>query len=502
MKILIVSSEMVPFSKTGGLADVVGALPKVLKELGHDTRVIIPKYKSDGKLGITAKLILSGVEVQIGPERKKANIYEAKIPGDAIVYLVESELFERDGLYQENGRDYPDNAERFIFFSKTVLALIKAIGWEPHVIHANDWQTALIPAYIKTSLSKDMFYNTIATVYTIHNMGYLGVFPADKMPLTGLGWEYFTPDTMEFWGNMCFSKAGIVYADVINTVSETYAGEIQTEEFGHGLDGLVRSRSKDVYGILNGIDYEVWDPKKDPCLKKHYSASDLRGKSANRTMLRKSCGLSQKKDTPIIGMVSRMTDQKGFDILSGCFEEIMASGAQFVLLGTGDPKYHELFRDFAKKYSGQVSVNIGFDSAAAPLIYAGSDMFLMPSKYEPCGLGQLISFKYGTIPVVRATGGLADTVLDLDADPGKGSGFIFKEYTSQALYGAVKRAAAKYASDKKGWSLTVKKVMEYDYSWSISAKKYVALYKKAIENLRTKMYRSRFADNGAAKIKA
>ena len=492
MKILIVSSEMVPFSKTGGLADVAGALPKALKELGHDTRVIIPKYKSDGHLGITANLLLSGLEIQVGAEKKKANIYETKLPGGTIVYLVESELFERDGLYQENGRDYPDNAERFIFFSRAALALIKAIGWEPHVIHANDWQTALIPAYIKTALAKNIFYNTIATVYTIHNMGYLGVFPADKMPLTGLGWEYFTPDTMEFWGNVCFSKAGIVYADAINTVSETYSAEIQTEEFGHGLDGLIRSRSKDVYGILNGVDYEVWDPKKDPCLKKHYGASDLRGKAANKTILRKSCGLSQKKDTPIIGMVSRLTDQKGFDILSGCFEEMMALGIQFVLLGTGDPKYHELFGSYVKKYPGQVSVNLGFDSAAAPLIYAGSDMFLMPSKYEPCGLGQLISFKYGTVPVVRSTGGLADTVTDLDADPEKGNGFVFKDYTSAALLGTVKRAVSKYSSDKKGWSAAAKNIMEYDYSWNTSANKYVALYKKAIENLRTNMYKSRF----------
>ncbi len=493
MKILLITSEMVPFSKTGGLADVAGALPKELKDLGHDTRVIIPKYRSDGKLGITAKLLLQGLEVSVGQEKRKANIYEAKIDGGAIVYLVENELFERDGLYQEKGRDYPDNAERFIFFCKAALALIKAIGWEPHVIHTNDWQTALIPAYIKTVLSKDMFYNTIATVYTIHNMGYMGIFPAEKMPLTGLGWEYFTPDTMEFWGNVCFSKAGIVYSDVINTVSETYALEIQTEEFGHGLDGLIRSRSRDVYGILNGIDYKIWDPQKDPCLKKHYTSSDLRGKAANKSILRKTCGLSQKKDTPVIGMVSRLSDQKGFDILSGCFDAVIDLGAQFVILGTGDPRYHELFGGYAKKYPGQVSVNLGFDSAAAPLIYAGSDLFLMPSRYEPCGLGQLISFKYGTVPVVRSTGGLADTVIDLDADPDKGNGFMFKEYSSDALYAAVKRAVLRYSSDKKAWASVAKRIMGYDYSWNLSARKYVALYKKAIENLRTKMYRSRFS---------
>jgi len=493
MKILIVSSEMIPFSKTGGLADVIGALPKSLKELGHDVRVVIPKYKVTDKLHLDLKLILSDLEVPLEQNKLKANVYETKIPGtDVTVYLIENNFYNRDGLYQENGRDFPDNAERFIFFSKAVLSMIKAIGWEPHVIHSNDWQTALIPAYLKILHSRDSFYNTIASVYTIHNMGYLGVFPAEKMPLTGLGWEYFTPDTLEFWGNVCFSKAGIAYADVINTVSETYSKEIQMQEFGHGLDGLIRARSEDVYGILNGVDYDVWDPKKDPNLKKHYDSSNLRGKSANKTILRKAGNLSQKKDMPIIGIVSRMTDQKGFDILKGCFQAIMELPAQFVLLGTGDPKYQDIFKSFEEEYPEQVSVNIGFDSAAAPLIYAGSDMFLMPSKYEPCGLGQLISFKYGTVPIVRSTGGLADTVYDLDPSTGKGNGFVFEKYGSEDLYDAVKRAVSLYKDDKKMWTATVKKIMEYDFSWDISAKKYISLYKKAIEMLRVKMYKSRF----------
>ncbi len=495
MKILIVSSEMVPFSKTGGLADVIGALPKELKDLGHDTRVIIPKYKTTDLSNFIYKKVLSDLEISFGPEKKKINLYETKLPNGTIVYLIENEVFNRQGLYQENGRDYPDNAERFILFSKSVLAAIKGLAWEPHVIHANDWQTALIPAYIKTTLSRDLFYTSIATVYTIHNMGYLGVFPAEKMPLIGLSWEYFNPDYLEFWGNVCFSKAGIVFADVINTVSETYAKEIQTPEFGHGLDGLVRTRAEDVYGILNGVDYDIWDPAKDKNLKYHYKPSDLRGKASNKNFLRKKHNLENKKDCSIIGVVSRLTDQKGFDILSQCFDDIMGLNVQFVLLGDGDPKYRDLFFAYQEKYKGNVSINFGFDSADAPLIYAGSDMFLMPSKYEPCGLGQLISFKYGTLPVVRSTGGLADTVLDLDLDPKNGNGFAFNEYKPQALFSAVKRAVEKYNSSKKEWTAVQKRIMMYDYSWAVSAKKYLALYKKAIENLRTRLNKPKFASS-------
>lgn len=495
MKVLFVSSEMVPFSKTGGLADVAGALPKEIKDLGHDIRVIIPKYLTTDLSKFDAKLVLSNIEVYLGESAKKINVFETRLPNGTIIYLIENEFFNRQGLYQENGRDYPDNAERFILFSKAVLTVLKKLAWEPHVIHTNDWQTALIPAYIKTIYSRDLFYTSIATVYTIHNMGYLGVFPSEKMPLTGLGWQYFTPDTLEFWGNVCFSKAGIVYSDVINTVSERYSLEIQTPEFGHGLDGLLRTRSEDVYGILNGIDYDIWDPSKDPNLKNHYRPTDLKGKTLNKNLLRKKHKLSDKKDWPIIGIVSRLADQKGFDILTQCFDKIMELDVQFVLLGDGDPRYMEIFSNFQKKYPAKTSINLGFDSADASLIYAGSDMFLMPSKYEPCGLGQLISFKYGTLPIVRETGGLADTVIDLDQNPERGNGFVFKDYNSQALFQTVKRAVEKYRNlTKRELASIQKRIMMYDYSWNVSAKKYVALYKKAIENLRTKMYKSRFSN--------
>ncbi len=484
MKILLVTSEMVPFSKTGGLADVIGALPKALKELGHDVRVILPRYKMTDKSGISESLVMK-LDIKVEDKTVTAEIFEARLPGsDVIVYLVSnSGYFDRDELYQVKGKDYPDNCERFIFFSKTVLAFIKALGWEPHVIHCNDWQSALVNAYIKTVLNKDAFFNTIATVYSIHNMGYLGLFDASVMPLTGLGWEYFTPDTLEFWGNVSFAKAGIVFSDVVSTVSETYAREIQTAEFGHGLDGLMRARKEDLYGIVNGVDYDIWDPSKDVNLPTKYTAANLRGKSQDKIVLRKSCSLENSKDVPVIGMVSRMSDQKGFDILSAAFERIMGLDVQFVLLGTGDPKYQNMYIDLSHKYHGKVSMNIGFDSAAAPLIYAGSDMFMMPSRYEPCGLGQLISFRYGTVPIVRATGGLADTVKDFDSIRETGDGFVFKEYSSDSLYNAVERAVRAY-SDKKKWTKLVKKVMKNDFSWEVSAKQYVQLYKKAIENLR------------------
>ncbi|MEK7376408.1 MAG: glycogen synthase GlgA [Candidatus Margulisiibacteriota bacterium] len=482
MKILFVSSEMAPFCKTGGLADVAGSLPKAIKSMGHDIRAIIPKYKMVDDGNYKLKVVFEDIQVKVGDETQYATLYETKIPGtDVIVYLIGNEnYFGRDGLYQENGRDFADNARRFIFFCKAVLAALKKLGWEPHVMHLNDWQTALIAAYIKTIYSSDRFFHPVATVYSVHNMGYLGLFSADAMLLTGLSLQYFTPEGLEFWNKVSFAKAGFVYSDVINTVSKTYAKEIQTPEFGHGLDGLLRARSGDVYGILNGIDNEIWDPSNDSGIAKTYSSSNPRGKGSNKLALQKASGFAAKKDAPVIGLISRLANQKGLDILAQALPEIMRTGFQFVALGAGDQRYESLFRSFSLQYKGNFSANIGFDSALAQQIYAGSDLFMMPSRYEPCGLGQLISFKYGTIPIVRKTGGLADTVFDYNPKTEKGDGFVFDNYSPSELLSAVKNAYNAY-KDKKKWSRLVKKVMEYDFSWDISAKKYITLYKKAIE---------------------
>jgi starch synthase len=470
MKILFVSPEVVPFAKTGGLADVAGSLPKALKELGHDVRIFMPRYKKVDP-------------AKFGLKKAGGDIYESTLPGsDVIVYFFEDENYfgSSEELYQVKGKDYENNLERFSAFCKAALRFMKKINWQPDVVHCNDWQSALIAAYLKTLYRDDPFFQKTAAVYSIHNMGYLGAFPKEKLPSTGLGWEEFSMDKLEFWGKIALTKAGFVYADVISTVSQTYAKEIQTEEFGHGLDGLLRFRAQDVYGIVNGLDYDLWNPATDPYIPRHYSAATLPLKSENKSELQKLCGLPQKKTIPLIGMISRLADQKGLDILAGALDEIMHMKCQFVVLGTGDPKYHELLKEMKEKYPEHIGISLKFDAKLAQLIYAGSDMFFMPSRYEPCGLGQLISFKYGTIPIVRKTGGLEDTVHDFNPKAAEGDGFVFEEYSSDALCGAVRKAIETYKK-KSLWKRLQEKVMEYDYSWEASAKKYEELYAKALK---------------------
>jgi starch synthase len=456
MKIFYVSSEVVPFSKTGGLADVAGALPKALKTIGHDVRVYTPLYQTV----------------------KKA---DAGFP----VYFFDDQKFfgGRAGLYQlPGGVDYPDNLERFAAFCQGAFPLLAKLNWKPDVIHCNDWQSALVIMYLKLKYQADPFWQRVATVYSVHNLGYLGMFDKSKLPATGFGWEVFKPDGLEFWDHIALTKAGFVYADVINTVSDTYAREIQTLEYGCGLDGLLRARTKDVYGIVNGLDYELWNPATDQNIPKRFSPATISLKLENKLELQRRNNLPQKKETPVIGMITRLADQKGFDILAGALEGIMKLGCQFVVLGTGDQKYHDLLNQLKKKYPDQIGVNLTFDALLAELIYAGSDMFLMPSRYEPCGLGQLISFKYGTVPLVRKTGGLADTVHDYNGKTGDGEGFVFTDYTAKALLDAVRRAVDTYHK-KMLWVPLQIKIMGLDYSWDASAKRYVSLYVKALAKI-------------------
>jgi len=477
MKILIAAPEVVPFAKTGGLADVAGALPKALNALGHDVRVILPKYKMVDSKKFDLSKVYDGIKVTVGDKIELADIYEASIPGTKVpVYFIANEkYFGRDGLYQNKGVDYPDNCERFTFYSRAVLEFLKMMEWKPDIINANDWQSALIIMYLKTLYKNDPFFSRVSTVYSIHNMGYQGTFPAEQIKITGLGWEYFNSASLEFYGKIALTKAGFVYADVINTVSPQYSKEIQTSEFGYGLEGLMQSRAQDLYGIVNGIDYELWNPESDPYIFKKYGPRTISQKAENKAALQKQNSLPQT-DVPLIGIISRLADQKGFDILSEDIENIMHLNLQIVLLGTGEPKYHELFLEMKKKYPEHLGLNLGFDAALAQLIYAGSDMFLMPSRYEPCGLGQLISYKYGTVPVVRKTGGLADTVIE-----GK-TGFVFEEYSASALHDTIKKAIEAY-KDKKKWKGLMVRDMGLDYSWNASAKKYVELYEKASDKV-------------------
>ncbi|KAF0132801.1 MAG: glgA [Candidatus Saganbacteria bacterium] len=478
MKILFIASEMVPYAKTGGLADVAGALPKALAALGHEVVVIMPKYKMEGNFEF--ERVYDNFPVQMLHSIEYAGVYKAKGTDKnlTVFFISNAKYFDREGLYQVRGIDFPDNCERFSFFCKAVMEYFKKSLFFPEVLHANDWQTALAIAYAKNIYN----WKKTALVYSVHNLGYLGIFPKEQILQTGFDWNMFTPDALEFYDNLALAKAGFVFADVICTVSETYAKEIQTKEFGHGLDGLLRSRKDNLFGILNGIDYDVWDPEHDKQIVKNYNSSEINLKYANKKALQKANGLPQKQSIPLIGMITRLADQKGFDILSEALDNIMNLKCQLVVLGTGDQKYHSLLQEAKKKHPNNIGINLGFDSALAQLIYAGSDMFLMPSRYEPCGLGQLISFKYGAIPIVRKTGGLADTVHDYNPTTGKGDGFVFEEYSSDKLLDAVKRAIEMY-ENKKEWASIVKKVMCYDYSWKQSAAKYIDLYRKTLQKL-------------------
>lgn len=466
MKILFCSSEVIPFAKTGGLADVSGALPLALEKLGAEVRVVMPKYRTvtSYKSHVTSL---------------KSKVLYTKIGKNIPVYFIENnKYFNRQGLYGDRGSDYPDNLERFSFFCKEVLHLIRKLNFKVDIIHCNDWQTALIPVYLKTAYRDLGFFQGVNTMLTIHNLGYQGLFPKEEFPTLGLDWSLFNMEALEFYGKINFLKGGIVFTDLITTVSSTYSREIQTQEFGCGLEGILLKRQADLYGIINGLDNDVWNPRKDKLIPKTYSSSKREDKKINKRQLQVEQGLESKGDVPLIGMVGRLADQKGLDLLAKIINDILQLDVQFILLGTGDEKYHIMFKKIKERYPN-ASINLKYDGVLARKIYAGSDMFLMPSRYEPCGLGQLISLRYGTIPIVRKTGGLADTIFDYSSDSLNGNGFTFSEYDSGKLLDAIKRALSVY-KDKKAWGKLVKRGMEYDFSWDQSAKKYLELYEKTI----------------------
>jgi starch synthase len=426
------------------------------------------------RLGVT-------IEVPVAERTEKAELLEGTLDGDVPVYFIEKpSYFDRPHLYQtSDGVDYPDNSERFVFFSRGVLEALKALGQKPAVIHCNDWQTGLIPVYLKTMGRQDPHLGGVATVFSVHNLGYQGLFRHMDMPLTGLDWELFTPDGIEFYGKINFLKAGLMFADVLNTVSKTYAKEIQTEEFGHGLDGVLRYRSDVLYGIVNGIDYGVWNPASDPHIPSNYSPEDIKGKATCKKALQEELGLPTKGRTPLIGIVSRLATQKGFDLLVEAMDKLMAIDLQLAILGSGDPAYHEALEGAAKRYPKKIGLKLGFDEGLAHRIEAGSDMFLMPSRYEPCGLNQLYSLKYGTIPVVRATGGLEDTIANYSEARGTGTGFKFRSYSAAALLRVVQKACLVYA-DRRAWRRLMERAMAQDFSWGASARAYEEIYRRAV----------------------
>ncbi|MFA5142897.1 MAG: glycogen synthase GlgA [Candidatus Omnitrophota bacterium] len=457
LKVLVAASEVAPFAKTGGLADVAGSLPIALAELGADVRVVMPKYGCVKAKGNTA--VLDGVKA----------------------YFIENDdYFNRKELYGDKFGDYHDNLERFAFFSKEALERCKKEGFKPDIIHCNDWQTALIPVYLNTVYKYDPFFSNTRTLFTIHNLAYQGIFGRDEYPKTGLDWILFNIECFEFYGKVNLMKAGIVYADAVNTVSPTYAKEMLTKEFGCGLEGVLKNKEKVLYGILNGIDYKTWNPETDTRIFKQYSIRSIDDKYTNKERLQKELGLKVDREMPLIGMISRLADQKGLDLLAKIVDEFLNMKVQFVLLGTGDNKYHILFERMANIHNKNTSVNLKFDATLAQKIYAAADFFLMPSRYEPCGLSQMISFRYGTIPVARETGGLKDSVKEFSLNTRQGNGFTFSEYRADHLFAAMKRALTLY-KNRSVWMELVKSVMALDFSWRASAGEYLKLYQKILQ---------------------
>jgi len=472
MKILFVSSEGLPYSKTGGLADVVEALPKALAEMGHEVAVLLPQYHGN-KISST---LVSSLTVSLGETLRFPALGEGKSVG-AVRYFFVSDpaFFDREHLYGDKNGDYPDNAERFAEFSRATVEFTKRI-WLPDVVHCHDWQSALVPVLLRTQHAADPVVRSLPVVFTIHNLGYQGVFPRSVLPKIGLPESLFSVDALEYYGNVNFLKGGVLFADYLSTVSRRYAKEIQTAEYGYGLEGVIRSRAERLVGILNGVDYGTWSPEADTFIAQNYSTHNLDGKKACRKDLLDLFHLpSDSAARPVIGIVSRFADQKGFDLIAAAAEGLMKEDLTMVALGTGAPQHEKLFRNLAEKYPARVGVKIGYDNALAHKIEAGADMFLMPSRYEPCGLNQIYSLRYGTVPVVRATGGLDDTVQNFDPKTQQGTGFKFESYDSRALLDGVRSALAVY-HDTKSWRAVQANGMMKDFSWKASASAYVTLY--------------------------
>ena len=481
LRVLFATPEAVPFAKTGGLADVAGALPKFLQPLGCDVKLVMPYYRMVRTSGFPLQYLGEEIEVPLGGEVIRGDIYQGQLTPEIPVYFIgREEYFDREFLYGTSKGDYFDNAERFIFFSRAVLVLAQHLGFSPDILHHHEWQTGLISAYLQSVYRESPFFSQTAVVFTIHNLAYQGLFMKEKLSLTGLPPEMYNPEGVEFWERINLMKAGIVYSDVINTVSKKYSKEIQTPEFGYGLDGILRKRGQDLYGILNGVDYQDWDPAHDPHLAAHYGLNNMAGKRKCKKDLLKEFGLPVSLEkAPLLGVISRLADQKGFDLLAQILEELFQLDVGFVLLGTGEKKYHDLFTEVAQKYPKKAGIRIAYDDRLAHKIEAGADLFLMPSKYEPCGLNQIYSLRYGTIPVVRATGGLDDTITHYDPSTGKGNGFKFKNYDAKELLEQIKRAIAFYHQPEH-WNQVQQNAITADFSWQRSAEAYLDLYHQAL----------------------
>lgn len=490
MKILMVASEAIPFAKTGGLADVAGSLPIELSRLGHHVSLIMPAYRQTLECGQPIEETGLRFDIPIGNKIVSGSLLRSSLPDSNVpVYLVkESDYFDRPSLYGEGGEDYRDNCERFVFFNRAVMESIRLLDASPDIIHANDWQTGLIPALLDIEYRDAPGYTDIATIFTIHNMAYQGHFWHWDMLLTGLDWKYFNFHQMEFYGNLNLLKTGIVFSDAVTTVSPTYATEIQNSDLGCGLQETLQQRGAAVSGIINGVDYSVWNPQTDSNIAAQYNADEWRpGKASCKRALQQEMGLPVRDDVPLIGIVGRLADQKGFDLVARVMQQWAThADVQWAILGTGAPEYHELFSRLTAEHPDKVSARLAFSDQLAHQIEAGADMFLMPSRYEPCGLNQLYSLKYGTVPVVHRTGGLADTITHANGENmahHRANGFVFDEYDARALEATLSAACEMYRHDKAAWHQIVTTGMRQDWSWKTSARAYERLYEETLQRV-------------------
>jgi starch synthase len=485
VKVLFAVSEAAPFARTGGLGDVAGALPKALRKLGHDVRLIMPLYRAVDRTRYQLVTAASGIEVATGAGTERVDLLEGRPSGGPLIYFVShGPSFKRDGLYQAPaGGDFPDNAERFALFCRAALEACRTLSFRPDLLHAHDWQTALLPVYVKTVFQSDRFFQEARTVFTIHNLGYQGLFPRETLPRLGLPWELFTPGALEFYGQVNLLKGGLVFADLLTTVSRRYSQEIQQAEQGFGLDGVLRERHRDLFGILNGIDPEEWNPATDSYIAARYSSADRSGKAQCKQDLQTRLGLPVRADVPVLGVISRLAGQKGLDLLRDIMRELLSLDVQLALLGSGDKGLESAFLQLAAQHPSKLGVRIGFDTALSHQIEAGADLFLMPSRYEPCGLNQMYSLAYGTIPVVRATGGLDDTIVQFDPATGQGNGFKFQDATPDAFFDALRHALGLFPQ-KTHWDKLVANAMGADFTWDRSAREYDQLYRLALAKRR------------------
>lgn len=475
LKILFLAAEAVPFAKVGGLADVAGSLPQAIRALGHDVRLMMPRYGTIRSNQFHFEKIGEPFPVPVGPGQEHVHLIGSTLDGEVPIYLIwnESYFSSRDRVY-----GFEDDAQRFTVFGHASLAALRLLDWRPDVVHANDWHTGIVPAWLDTAGRREAFYRDMATLFTIHNLAYQGI--AGRLILTFAQMEYVQHLSVEQPGTVNWMAQGIAHADLINTVSKQYAQEILAPEMGMGLAPLLKERQDRLFGVLNGIDYEQWNPAADDGVPHRFDVATLDRRVANKTALQQQARLPVRPETPLVGMVSRLDRVKGMDLMEPVLEWLLGGDAQFVLLGTGQPEYHDMFERVQARFPDNMRAFLKFDDVLARRIYAGADIFLMPSAVEPCGLGQMIAMRYGCVPVVRATGGLADTVVDYAAGRGLGTGFAFTDYTSEACQDALGRALTVY-QDKKAWRRLQQRGMESDFSWAASAQEYIRLYRRALE---------------------